>query len=89
VNTLVVVAPMPSSAVKLSFFADMSIGRINQPHQTTDGRVLVASLEDLLATKLKAILDRAEVRDYQDIAAMLSSGVSLDKALGGFCQDVW
>ena len=39
---------------------------------------------DLLATKLKAILDRAEAKDYQDIAAMLSAGVSLETALGAF-----
>jgi len=46
----------------------------------------VASLEDLLATKLKAILDRAEAKDYRDIAAMLLAGVSLEKALGGFAR---
>lgn len=46
--------------------------------------LLVASLEDLLATKLKAILDRAEAKDYRDISAMLSAGVSLEKALGAF-----
>jgi predicted nucleotidyltransferase component of viral defense system len=32
---------------------------------------LVASPEDILATKLKAILDRAEAKDYRDISAML------------------
>jgi hypothetical protein len=46
--------------------------------------LLVASLEDLLATKLKVILDRAEAKDYRDIAAMLAAGVSLERALGGF-----
>jgi hypothetical protein len=85
-NTLVVMALMPSGSVKVSFFGGMTIGRINEPLQTADARLLVASLEDLLATKLKAILDRAEARDYQDIAAMLSSGVSLEKALGGFAK---
>lgn len=84
VNTLVVMARMPSGSVKVSFFGGMTIGRINEPLQTADARLLVASLEDLLATKLKAILDRAEARDYQDIAAMLSSGISLERALGGF-----
>jgi hypothetical protein len=48
--------------------------------------LLVASLEDLLATKLKAILDRAEAKDYQDIAAMLSAGTSLERALGAFAK---
>ena len=42
--------------------------------------------EDLLATKLKAILDRAEAKDYRDISAMLNAGVSLQKALGAFAR---
>ena len=58
-NTRVVVAAMPSGSVKVSFFGGISIGRINQPQRTTDETLLVASLEDLLATKLKAIIDRA------------------------------
>ena len=33
-------------------------------------------------TKLKAILDRAEAKDYRDISAMLSAGVSLEKGVG-------
>jgi hypothetical protein len=66
-NTLVVMALTPSGSVKVSFFGGLTIGRINEPLQTADARLLVASLEDLLATKLKAILDRAEARDYQDI----------------------
>jgi len=83
-NTLVVAAPMPSGLVKVSFFGGVAIGRINEPAQTNDTKLLVASMEDLLATKLKAILDRAEAKDYRDISAMLSAGVSLEKALGAF-----
>jgi hypothetical protein len=41
---------------------------------------------DFVATKLKAILDRAEAKDYRDISAMLSAGVSLEKALGAFAN---
>jgi Nucleotidyl transferase AbiEii toxin, Type IV TA system len=84
VNTLVVAAAMPSGPVKLSFFGGISIGRIGDPLQTADSVLLVASLEDLFATKLKTILQRAEAKDYRDIAAMLSAGVSLQRALGGF-----
>ena len=40
----------------------------------------------LLATKLKAILDRAEAKDYRDIAAMLSADVSLEQGLGAFAK---
>ncbi len=53
-NTLVVIAPMESGPVKVSFFGGVAIGRINEPLRTMDATLLVASLEDLLATKLKA-----------------------------------
>src|SRR4051812_49614982 len=58
----------------------------NDPLETNDLTLLVASPEDLLATKLKAILDRAEAKDYRDIAAMLSAGVALERGLGGFAK---
>jgi hypothetical protein len=54
--------------------------------RTNDSKLLVASPEELLATKLKAILDRAEAKDYLDISAMLSAGVSLERALGAFAK---
>jgi hypothetical protein len=85
-NTLVVVVPMASGTVKVSFFGGMAIGRINEPLQTSDSTLLVASLEDLLTTKLKAILDRAEAKDYQDISAILSARISLERALGAFTK---
>jgi hypothetical protein len=37
-----------------------------------------------MANKLKAILDRAEARDYRDIAEMISAGLSLPAGLGAF-----
>jgi Nucleotidyl transferase AbiEii toxin, Type IV TA system len=86
-NTLVMDVPMPSGSVKVSFFGGLALGRINDPLRTRDRVLLVASLEDLLATKLKAILDRAEAKDYRDISAILSAGVSLEKALGAFASN--
>ena len=83
-NTLVVVVPMPAGSVKVSFFGGLAMGRINEPVQTNDSTLLVASLDDLLTAKLKAILDRAEAKDYRDISAVLSAGISLEKALGAF-----
>lgn len=62
----------------------MRIGHVNAPLQTADGVLLVASLDDLMATKLMAILNRAEAKDYHDIAAMLRAGISLEKGLGSF-----
>jgi hypothetical protein len=46
--------------------------------------LLVASLDDLMATKLKATLDRAEAKDYRDIVEMISAGVSLAAGLCAF-----
>ena len=85
-ETLVVLAEMPSGSVKVSFFGGISFGRVNDPLQTNDGTLLVASLDDLMATKLKATLDRAEAKDYRDIAAMISAGVSLPGGLSAFSQ---
>lgn len=55
------------------------MGRVGEPELTDDGVLLVASLDDRMATKLKVILQRMEARDYRDIAAMLNAGVSLAK----------
>jgi hypothetical protein len=83
-DTLVVLAEMPSGPVKVSFFGGIGFGRVNDPLQTRDDILLVASLEDLMATKLKATLDRAEAKDYRDIAEMISTGVSLPVGVSAF-----
>jgi hypothetical protein len=86
INSLVLDVGTSEGQVKVSFFGGLALGRLNDPLPTRDGVLLVASLEDLLATKLKAILDRAEAKDYRDIAAMLLAGVSLERALGGYAR---
>ncbi len=83
-DTLVVSARMPSGFVKLSFFGGMGFGRLHDPLQSSDRVMLVASLDDLLATTLKTIHDRAEAKDYRDIAAMLTAGISLPQGLATF-----
>ena len=85
-DTLVVLADMPSGPVKVSFFGGIKFGRVNDPLRTDDDVLLVASLDDLMATKLKATLDRAEAKDYRDIAEMISAGVSLPVGLSAFSQ---
>jgi hypothetical protein len=75
---------MPSGPVRLSFFGGIDIGRVGAPLATSDSTLLVASLDDLMATKLKAILDRADAKDYRDISAMLAKGVDLQKGLAAF-----
>lgn len=67
--------------IKVSFFALPGFGRIGQPECTDDGVLRVASSVDLLATKLKTILQRAEAKDYRDIAALLRAGGDLATGL--------
>jgi hypothetical protein len=75
-NTVTVSMPMSSGEVKLSFFGGFSFGRVGDPDRVP-GKVALASALDLLATKLKAIHDRIEPRDYLDIEALLRSGLTL------------
>src|SRR3954451_24132129 len=83
-ETLVVLAEMPAGPVKISFFGGIGFGRVNDPLRTRDDVLLVASLDDLMATKLKATLDRAEAKNYRDIAEMISAGVSLPAGVSAF-----
>jgi hypothetical protein len=68
--------------VRLSFFGSLGMGRVGVPELTEDGVVLVASSLDLLGTKLKVIMQRAESKDYSDIAQLLRGGPSLIQGLG-------
>ena len=69
------------TGVKVAFFGGLDFGRVGQPQCTTDGVMRVASFDDLMATKLKVILQRSESKDYRDIAAMLRAGVRLETGL--------
>jgi len=82
--TLTISAPRSDTAapVKVSFFGDLDMGRVGHPQQTDDGVVWVAGVLDLFATKLKVLLQRVAARDYEDIAALLRSGISLEDGLG-------
>jgi len=83
-NTLTVLVEDQENAgkyVKVSFFGNIGHGRVGEPEQTKDGVLLTASLDDLMATKLKVILQRVEAKDYLDIAAMIKAGIRLDHGL--------
>ena len=67
--------------VKLSLFGGLSIGRVAEPEPSSDGVALVAAPLDLLATKLKVLVQRAERKDYADVAVLLTSGLSLAEGL--------
>ncbi|MBA3393587.1 MAG: nucleotidyl transferase AbiEii/AbiGii toxin family protein [Deltaproteobacteria bacterium] len=70
------------ATVKLSFFGALPFGRVAEPTATVDGVLRVASLLDLGGTKIKALLQRVEAKDYRDIAALLANGVALTEILG-------
>ena len=72
---------LDATTVKISFLGNLSFGRVGEPHLTHDSVMQVASLEDLMATKLKVLFQRVESKDYLDIAAMIHEGVSLAHGL--------
>jgi hypothetical protein len=83
-NTLTVLtAGHETDRVKLSFFGGLTFGRLARPRKTPDGVMTVASLDDLLAHKLKTVLQRVEPKDYLDVDALLQSGLSLARGLAG------
>jgi hypothetical protein len=82
-NTFTVVT---ATGVKVSFFGGLDFGRAGQPQHTQDGVLHVASPTDLMATKLKVILQRSEAKDYQDIAAMVRAGTRVDAGLAAAAQ---
>ncbi len=63
--TLIVHAPEP---VKFQFCWDLPLSRADTPELLDPPGILVASPYDLLATKLKVLQDRAEKKDYLDLA---------------------
>jgi hypothetical protein len=67
--------------VRLAFFGGLGLATVG-PVDIADNGLAIASLDDLAATKLKVILDRAESRDYLDIAALLDHGLSLERIAG-------
>jgi hypothetical protein len=72
---------LTESGVKVSFFGGLDFGRVNDPEITDDGTLVVASLDDLMATKVKVILQRSESKDYRDVAAMIRAGTSVAAGL--------
>jgi Nucleotidyl transferase AbiEii toxin, Type IV TA system len=69
-------------SVKVSFFGGIGIGCIDPPELSEDRILQIASLRDLLGTKLKVLLQPVEAKDYRDIAALLRCGIPLGEGLG-------
>ncbi|HET6618653.1 MAG TPA: nucleotidyl transferase AbiEii/AbiGii toxin family protein [Dongiaceae bacterium] len=79
-NTIVISLHMPSGDVRVSFFGGISFGRVGDPERV-DGKMTLAAPIDLLATKLKALHDRIEPKDYLDIEVLLKSGLTLNQGI--------
>lgn len=77
-ESLTVLAP---GGVKVSFFGGLKVGRVGEPEESKDGVIVAASMEDLLAFKLKLVVQRVEAKDYLDVVALLRSGVPLGHGL--------
>jgi hypothetical protein len=82
-TALVALTTPTDQHVKISFFGVLSFGRVGVPELTDDGVLQVAALDDLMATKVKVLMQRIEAKDYRDIAAMIRAGVSLSHGLAG------
>jgi Nucleotidyl transferase AbiEii toxin, Type IV TA system len=81
-NTRTVLVRREGAEVKVSFFGAIAFGRVGEPEPTTDATIRAASLADLGGTKIKALLQRVEAKDYIDIATLVDHGVSLATILG-------
>ena len=77
-NTLTAIVDR-DGPVKLSFFGNLKLNRVHDPDIMPGNGIKVASLLDIAATKLATVQQRALARDYEDILALVGSGVSLSK----------
>jgi Nucleotidyl transferase AbiEii toxin, Type IV TA system len=58
--------------VQVSYFGGLRLGQVN-PHEEVDcGHIKVASLIDLAGMKAAVVIQRAEIKDYLDIHALLT-----------------
>lgn len=67
--------------VKISFFGGLSLRRVQDPEPSEGSGILVASILDLAATKVRVVQDRAEAKDYLDVSRLLEEGIGLGQAL--------
>ena len=70
-----------NGSVPVSFFGGLGLNRVANPDTARDNGVQIASLLDVAGCKMAVVQQRAEAKDYRDVAALLEGGVSLPKAL--------
>ncbi len=68
--------------VELSFFGELTLGRVGEPMVADGTGLRVASLLDLAGLKAAVVQERALRKDYLDLATLLKSGIPLADALG-------
>jgi hypothetical protein len=79
-NTLTAIVDR-NGPVKLSFFGSLGIKRVQDPDIAEENGIQIASLFDLLASKLQTVQLRAEAKDYRDILATFDAGLTLAEGL--------
>jgi Nucleotidyl transferase AbiEii toxin, Type IV TA system len=79
-NTLTAIVDR-NGPVKLWFFGSLGIKHVQDPDIAPENGIQVASLLDLLASKLKTVQLRAEAKDYRDIVATFEAGLSIAEGL--------
>jgi hypothetical protein len=73
--------PLDGETVQIALFGRMRLSPLSPRQVTEDGYLTVASVADLAVTKIKALYERVEARDYHDIAVILESGYPLEEIL--------
>ncbi len=79
-NTLTCIVGEPDG-VKVSFFGNLPLRSVQAPDQGPQNATRIASLLDLAGTKAAVVQQRAHRKDYVDMAALITAGVSLSSAL--------
>ena len=79
-NTLTAIVTR-DGPVKVSLFGGLRLNRVQDPDVVRGNGIQVASLLDVAATKLATIQQRAQARDYEDLAAIIRAGVTLSETL--------
>jgi hypothetical protein len=67
--------------VKICFFGSLKFGRVAEPSYTDQNELFLASLDYLFGHKLQVLLQRVELKDYQDIATLLRAGLLLERGI--------
>lgn len=67
--------------VLVSFLGGLHFSSVEAPETSADNGLRVAGLRDLLAAKLNVVFQRAEVKDYLDVHALLQAGLTLSEGL--------